>query len=81
MGGNGQRSCRKMGGGIHTGTRKRSKLAGDPNPGPAVEIRRMEEGNFPRKSSCGLATDLTLGSRGVMPHVISIPVTKGTLHT
>lgn len=36
----------------------------------------MEESNFPRKSSCGSATDLILGRRGMMPPVIYIPLIK-----
>ena len=36
----------------------------------------MEQSDSPRKSSCGLATDLIFGRRGMIPPVIFIPLTK-----
>lgn len=36
----------------------------------------MEERNFPRKSSCGLATDWSLRSRRLMPPGIYTSLTK-----
>lgn len=48
----------------------------DPELGLAVEMRRMEERNFLRKSLCGLATDLILGNRGMIPLAIYRPLSK-----
>lgn len=75
----GHRSSWRTGEGSGSGACEGCGPAVDPDPGLAVEMESMEERNVPRKGSCGLAADLILGSKGMMPPAIYRPRTKARL--